>query len=75
MFGAIWANIYIQAEGTQSFFDCNAYANPTNGVHNDIDTRIKLESYDPDLYQLIKEVFPCENTYLQRCSSSRGKYM
>jgi alpha-glucosidase len=43
------------AEGVQSYFDCNAP--PQRGVHNDINTREKLEKYDPDLFALIDEVF------------------
>jgi alpha-glucosidase len=42
------------AEGVQSYFDCNA---PKGGVHNDVNTREKLEKYDPDLFALIDEVF------------------
>ncbi|KAK3799644.1 hypothetical protein RRG08_059687 [Elysia crispata] len=30
-----------------------------------------LKDYDPDLYNLIKEIFPCDNTYLKRCESNR----
>lgn len=42
------------AEAVQSYFDCNA---PQGGVHNDIDTREKLAKYDPELFELIDEVF------------------
>jgi hypothetical protein len=42
------------AEAVQVYFDCNA---PPGGVHNDITTREKLAKYDPDLFQLIDEVF------------------
>jgi hypothetical protein len=42
------------AEAVQSYFDCNA---PPGGVHNDINTREKLAKYDPELFQLIDEVF------------------
>jgi hypothetical protein len=42
------------AEGVQSYFDCN---NPPNAVHNDINTREKLARYDPDLFNLIDDVF------------------
>ena len=43
------------AEGVQSYYDCN---NPPNkGVHNDINTREKLEKYDADLFTLIDETF------------------
>lgn len=48
------------AEGVQSYYDCN---NPPNkGVHNDINTREKLEKYDPDLFALIDESF-AKNKY------------
>jgi alpha-glucosidase len=42
------------AEAVQSYFDCNA---PKGGVHNDIDTRDKLKKYDPEVYELIDDVF------------------
>ncbi len=43
------------AEGVQAYFDCAAP--PARGVHNDINTREKLEKADPDLFALIDEVF------------------
>lgn len=43
------------AEGVQSYFDCNSPPNP--GVHNDVNTREKLAKYDPDLFELIDNVF------------------
>jgi alpha-glucosidase len=42
------------AEGVQSYFDTNA---PPGGVHNDINTRERLERYDGDLFRLIDEAF------------------
>ena len=57
------------AEGTQSFFNCHVEAIPTNGIHNSINTRSELLSYDPGLYYLLKEVYPCMNTY-QRCTGT-----
>jgi putative membrane-bound dehydrogenase-like protein len=42
------------AEGVQSWFDTNQKPNHN---HNDINTRAKLEKYDPDLAKLIAEVF------------------
>ncbi len=42
------------AEGVQSYFDCN---NPKDSQHNGINTREKLAEYDPNLFQLIDEVF------------------
>jgi alpha-glucosidase len=43
------------AEGVQAYFDCAAP--PAKGVHNDVNTREKLEKYDPDLFGLIDELF------------------
>lgn len=42
------------AEGVQDYFDCNA---PPGGVHNDVNTREELQTYDPELFALIDEVF------------------
>ena len=70
----LWANTYAMstwkeyfAEGVQSYFKVNAYANPPNGIHNTINTRGKLKTYDPALYGLVKEVFPCGNLIQDRC--------
>ena len=60
------------AEGVQRFFNVNAYANPANDVHNDINTRNKLGQQDPELYALIKEVFPCQNVIIDPCRKSRS---
>ncbi|KAK7090224.1 uncharacterized protein [Littorina saxatilis] len=77
----LWHNTYAAtnaveywAEGVQTYFNVNARGSPGgNGVHNDIDTRRELEYYDPTLFQLIQEVFPCNNAYLKRCESTRAK--
>lgn len=60
----LWADTYAMsnkeeyfAECVQSFFNCNRYASPTNGVHNDINTREKLKAYDPEMYALLCEYF------------------
>lgn len=60
----LWKNTYAIsnkeeyfAEGVQSFFNCNRVAIPTNGIHNWVNRRSKLYSYDPDLYKLLKEYF------------------
>ena len=45
------------AECVQSFFNCNRYADPANGVHNWVNRRAKLKSYDPDMYRLLQEYF------------------
>ena len=62
---ALWANTYAitnlkeyWAEGVQTYFDANAEG-PVNGdgVHNDINTRDKLRTYDPLLYRLIHRIY------------------
>jgi hypothetical protein len=60
----LWKNTYAAtnykeywAEGVQSWFDSNLSANPPNGIHNHVRTRAALEKYDPDLANLIAEVF------------------
>ena len=77
----LWRNTYAMstdreyfAEGTQSFFNVNAYSATANGIHNNINTRAKLRQYDPTLYSLIKEVFPCENNFLKRCDAKNGMF-
>lgn len=45
------------AECVQSFFNCNRYAEPANGVHNWVNRRMKLKTYDPDMYRLLQEYF------------------
>lgn len=45
------------AECVQSFFNCNRYAEPANGVHNWVNRRTKLKTYDPDMYRLLQEFF------------------
>ena len=62
-----WANTYAAtnydeyfAEGVQCWFDTNLEASPSNGIHNDIDTRAELLAYDPALHALIAEIFTDE---------------
>ena len=59
-------------EGVQSFFDVNAYSARPNGIHNHVNTRAKLRSYDPTLFRLLKEVFPCMNIYHKRCNKGNS---
>lgn len=61
------------AEGVQSFFNVNAYAKPSNGIHNHVATNQVLKTYDPELYNLIKKAFPCQNKFVKRCEKSRTK--
>ena len=67
--------ILFKAEGTQGFFNVNAERDPPNGVHNYVNTRLELEAYDITLYNMIVEVFPCKNTYLKRCETTRGRHL
>lgn len=45
------------AESVQSFFNCNRFARPANGIHNWVNRRAKLRAYDPDMYALLTEYF------------------
>lgn len=61
----LWQNTLVEvnsdeywAEGTQSFFDANGEAaDETDQVHNHVNTRDELRSYDPTLYRLLASVF------------------
>lgn len=60
----LWLNTYagsdIQeywAEGVQSYFNANLKADPTDGVHNHVNTREELTEYDPGLYDFIARFF------------------
>lgn len=71
-----WANTYAAenieefwAEGVQDWFNCNSQSNPPNGIHNHVNTRNELMSYDINLYNLIKEYFLDENVQLS-CHSN-----
>ncbi|MEO7094524.1 MAG: hypothetical protein ABI175_14810, partial [Polyangiales bacterium] len=51
-----WKNTYAGsnvdeyfAEGVQDYFETNIESIPSNGIHNEIDTRAELETYDPAL--------------------------
>ena len=73
-----WCNTYALStaeeffsEATQSYFNVNSYADRANGREGPINTRGKLKEYDPELYALIREVFPCGNEIVDRCSKSR----
>ncbi|MFP1684232.1 Ig-like domain-containing protein [Alloalcanivorax sp. C16-1] len=48
------------AEGVQSWFNSNLESDPPNGLHNSVNTRGELESYDPALYALISRIFPTD---------------
>jgi alpha-glucosidase len=70
----LWENTYALsdkeeyfAECVQSFFNCNRYAYPANGVHTYVNRRAKLKAYDPEMYSLLSQYFdeidiPINNT-------------
>ena len=63
-----------QAEAAQIYFNVKAEGKQGGGgTQNDINTREELRTYDPTLYNLVRQMFPCNNTYLKRCESTRGK--
>ena len=69
----LWTNTYAAtnhieyfAEGAQKYHNVEAYSQYPNGIHNHVDTRDKLRQYDPTLYQLVAELFPCGNRYISR---------
>jgi hypothetical protein len=60
----LWNNTYAVtnhkeywAEGVQSWFDANLQADPPNGIHNHVNTREELQAYDPDLAEVIRQIF------------------
>jgi hypothetical protein len=46
------------AEGVQDWFNVNVEKNPPDKIHNFVNTRVELKSYDPNLYNLLKRYFP-----------------
>lgn len=61
----LWANTYAItnaeeyfAEGVQGWFNVNLEANPANGIHNYVNTRAELKTYDIELYNLLERLFP-----------------
>ena len=56
------------AEGVQAYFECDQEG-PVggNGVHNDVNTRIELESYDKELYDLLVGAFNVNDGWRPTC--------
>nr|KAG5688899.1 hypothetical protein BaRGS_009740 [Batillaria attramentaria] len=74
----LWADTYAGsnpteyfAEGVQSFFDVDD-PTPAPGISNEINLQSELRTYDPELFNLLLEVFPCNNHYIKRCDKSRA---
>jgi hypothetical protein len=62
--GQKWTNTYADdtveeywAEGVQDYYNTNIESIPSNGIHNEINTRAELKTYDPTLFGLIQEIF------------------
>lgn len=60
-----WADTYAAtnpreywAEAVQSWYNRNQSADPTDGIHNAVDTRQELIAYDPAIAALIKDYLP-----------------
>lgn len=76
----LWRNTYAMtdqreyfAEALQSYFNNHIEGpNPSNGVHGHINTRAELKAYDPRVYNFIKELYPCGNTYYWCKDSAAG---
>ena len=62
------------AEGVQAFFNVQVCRGFTDYIHNHICTRDALKSYDPQLYDIIADVFPCKNVLVDRCETDQGMY-
>lgn len=54
------------AEGVQDWYDTNSEAIPSNGIHNQINTRSELSGYDNRLYKMVSELLP-DNTKFSDC--------
>ncbi|XP_063425906.1 uncharacterized protein LOC134709688 isoform X2 [Mytilus trossulus] len=67
---AITNGVKFFAAGVQSYFNIIDFGATSNGT---ISSKDKLRTYDPALYQLIEEVWPCHNIYLKRCVASRAQ--
>ena len=65
------SNRELFGEGTQSYFNVNSYSALPDGISGPINTRNKLEEYDPRLFKLIQGVFPCGNLIYNKCNTTR----
>lgn len=70
-YAATNANEY-WAETVQSWFNNNIAKDPPNGIHNDVSTRTKLETYDPKMAAYIAQFFD-PTPWPAYCSTTGGK--
>jgi hypothetical protein len=61
------------AEGTQSWFDVNASADPPDGRHNRVATRAALWLYDASLAELLQQTYPMAPPLSLELSSSLAR--
>ncbi|XP_033634572.1 uncharacterized protein LOC117295895 [Asterias rubens] len=73
----LWQNTYAIshyreyfAEGVQAYYNCQTHRDDTDGLHNHVSTRDALSEYDPKLFSLIAEVFPCKQDLISRCEKN-----
>merc|ERR1719477_538008 len=71
-----WRNTYANTNNIEYFAECTqVFFNQQrlgpaggDGIQNDINTREKLYRYDPGMYKLVQEIYPCASTdYIHRC--------
>lgn len=65
------------AEGVTTYFNvnrCSTTGEP-DGLQNHVCTRGALIEYDPSLYHLLKEIFPCGNQLVDRCDNDQDSAM
>ena len=62
-----------QAGGVESYFGQNDDSDQPGGSDGPVNSRQRLQEYDPILYGLVHEVFPCGNAYIDRCITKDGK--
>jgi hypothetical protein len=65
----LWSNTYADdntaeylGEAVQSWYNTNQRARrtPSDGVHNEINTKDELQAYDPMMYELLSDFLPAE---------------
>jgi hypothetical protein len=74
----LWARTYagtnyeeLWAEGVQSYFNVNYLGTVGgDGIHNNINTRLKLKDYDPYLYAVTKNIFGKRSTAALTCPTT-----
>ncbi|XP_033633756.1 uncharacterized protein LOC117295307 [Asterias rubens] len=73
----LWQNTYAIsqyreyfAEGVQAYYNCQTHRDFVDGIHNGISNRKALSEYDPKLFSMIEEVFPCKKVIINRCEEN-----